>query len=66
MSAVGPVAKLLTPLMQWILREDGYREWAMRRQLAALRKDAKDALDRNDWVELRRATRALERLSNAP
>lgn len=64
--AVGPVAALLNTVAKWLLQEDGYREFSKRRQLHALRKAAKDALDRNDWDEHRRLVRELERVSDAP
>lgn len=65
-SSVGAVATLLNTVASWLLNEDGYKEFAKRRQLAKLRKDARDALDRNDWAEHRRIVAELERVSDAP
>jgi hypothetical protein len=66
MSSVGAVATFLNTLAGWLLSEDGYKEVVKRRQLAKLRKDARNALDRNDWAEHRRLVAELERVSSAP
>lgn len=63
---VGAVATLLNTVASWFMSEDGYAEFAKRRQLAALRKDADAALEKNDFVEHARVVDELRRLSSKP
>jgi len=65
-TASGYWAKLADSVLSFFVDENKLPEIRKRRQLAALRKDAKDALDRNDWVEHRRILAELERLSDQP
>ena len=48
----------------FVLPKEGLAAFLKRRKLAALRKDANDALDRNDFVEHARCIDELRRLSN--
>lgn len=66
MGDVGAVATVLNTVAAWFMSEDGYAEWNKRRKLASLRKQAKAALDKNDWAEHRRIVAVLKRLSDAP
>lgn len=63
---VGAVATVINTFASWFLSEDGYAEFSKRRKLAALRAQAKAALDQNNWAEHRRLVSELERVSDAP
>ena len=63
---IGAVATVVNTLASWLMSEDGYAEFSKRRKLASLRQQARDALDRNNWVEHRRLVAELKRLSDAP
>ena len=61
---VGLVAGLIHRIIDLVVSEDQLPEIRKRRKLAALRKDANDALDRNDFVEHARCIDELRRMSN--
>jgi hypothetical protein len=61
---VGLVAKVVDTVFKFFTSEDGYAEFSKRRKLAALRKDANNALDRNDFVAHARIIDELRRVSN--
>ena len=63
---VGLVSKLLDGVFRFFTDEDGYAELKRRRELAALKAQAAEALKRHDWDALRQHTADLERLSNRP
>ena len=63
---VGLVAGLIHRIIDLVVSEDQLPEIRKRRKLAALRKDANDALDRNDFVAHARLIDELRRLSNEP
>ena len=61
---VGLVAGLIHRIIDLVVSEDQLPEIRKRRKLAALRKDANDALDKNDFVAHARYVDELRRLSN--
>ena len=61
---VGLVAGLIHRIIDLVVSEDQLPEIRKRRKLAALRKDANDALDKNDFVAHARYIDELRRLSN--
>jgi hypothetical protein len=63
---VGLVAGLIHRLVDLFVNEDQLPEIQKRRQLAAIRKEAHAALDREDYAEHRRLVAALRRLSDSP
>lgn len=63
---VGLVAGLVKEVFTFFAGEDGYAEFKRRRELAALRLQAADALQRHDWDALRERVAALKRLSDKP
>lgn len=63
---VGAVATLLNTVASWFLSEDGYAEFAKKRELAKLKKECQDALARNDWPALAAATKRLRDAATKP
>ena len=64
--AAGFFAKLADTIIHLVVDEDKLPEILKRRALAAKKKEVRNALANHDWVELRRLTDELERLSNSP
>lgn len=66
LGTVGPIAELLTKLVDLFTNEDKLPELRKRRELAKLRKDCEDALRRNDWPGLAAATQRLRDAATKP
>ncbi len=58
--------KLADTIASWLMSPSGYAAWQKRRALAEKHKEARRALDQNDFTAAREHIAALERLSQQP
>lgn len=63
---VGLVANLIHRMVDLFVNEDQLPEIRKRRELAALKKECRDALVRNDWAALAVATQRLRDAATKP
>lgn len=66
MGDIGAVATLLDRIASWVLSEDGYGDFKIRRDVARAKRAAIEAVRQGDWAATRERIAELERLSQRP